>query len=345
MHEFWAGVFLPQPFHWRTAILWVGQRFPELFSEATLLRYPWPGVYLFLAVIGIGVLWKQNRLALWILFGPLRVALAAAIAQQYPWRGRLAFWMLPSALLAAAAGIDWFRVWARRLHPLLSALLLVAFAIPPVNALVKAPPPYNIEHHRDILSYLQQHRQPGDLIYVAQLQQVGVYYYTSKYHLRPNEWVTGVCNPDDSRSYLRDVDRFCGVPRLWVLVGSGRPLRPVHAAVRNYLATTGVRREVKNYPSLTLGSVSIELYEYDLSDRARLATATADTFPVPPMPATQGSPAAPGPAPNSIGMISISETPRGAHHAAWTIVENLDRLFSECSSRLHPKPPCLAFTR
>jgi hypothetical protein len=60
------------------------------------------------------------------------------------------------------------------------------------------------------------------------------------------------------------------------------PSPSIPAAVRSYLSTIGVKRDSVSFPSLTLGSVSIELY--DLSDPTRLRATTADVFPVPPMP-------------------------------------------------------------
>src|SRR5262249_15492731 len=131
------------------------------------------------------------------------------------------------------------------------------------------------------LSYLQQHRQPGDVIYVMQLQEVGTRFYGPRYGLQPNEWITGACDRNDARAFLRDVDRFRGVRRFWLLSGSGRPLKPVHTAVRDYLGTIGVRRDAKAFPSINVGSINIELY--DLSDPARWAAANSEKFPVPAM--------------------------------------------------------------
>jgi hypothetical protein len=50
-------------------------------------------------------------------------------------------------------------------------------------------------------------------------------------------------------------------------------------SVTAYLSTIGVRRDFVS--RLTRGQISLELY--DLSDPRRLATANAETFPVPPM--------------------------------------------------------------
>ena len=149
-------------------------------------------------------------------------------------------------------------------------------------ALAEAPPPYEIEHHLEVLGYLKQHRQPGDVIYVMQLGEVGTQFYGPRFGLQPNEWITGACDRDDSRVFLRDVDRFRLTPRLWVVAGSGRPLMAVRAAVLKYLRTIGIRRDAKVFPSMLYGSITIELY--DLTDPAHLADASSENFPVPPMP-------------------------------------------------------------
>ncbi|HKW63281.1 MAG TPA: glycosyltransferase family 39 protein [Candidatus Acidoferrum sp.] len=282
MNDFWTGAFFPLPFHFSAGVNWIGQRFLELFSEATLLRYRWPIVFALLAAAGIAVVWKRSRVAAWLLCGPAVLALAAAIAHQYPFRGRLSFWLLPAALLALAAGTDWIRAKVSALHPAVGMLVVLAVSIAPVMALAQAPPPYEIEHHWETLSYLQQHRQPGDVIYVMQVGEVGVRFYGPRFGLQPNEWITGACDGDDSRVFLRDLDRFRGTPRLWVLAGTGRHLVGVRAATRKYLGTIGIRRDAKAFPSMLYGSITVELY--DLTDPARLATASADNFPVPAMP-------------------------------------------------------------
>ena len=133
-----------------------------------------------------------------------------------------------------------------------------------------------------LLSYLQQHRQPGDVVYVFPLSRIGALYYGPRYGLQPHEWITGICDRNDARAYIRDVDRFRGVSRLWILTSGGRPFRVARASVREYLGTIGVKRDSLSLPSLTWGTAVIELY--DLSDAARLSAANPETFPVPPMP-------------------------------------------------------------
>jgi hypothetical protein len=159
---------------------------------------------------------------------------------------------------------------------------MLALMAPPVLALAEAPPPYDVEHPRTVLGYLQRHRRPGDMVHVFPLSRIGLLYYGPRLGLRPGDWTTAICDRNDTRAYLRDVDRYRGVPRLWLLSSAGRLYRPARQAVRGYLGTIGTRLDSLSLPSLQFGTVSLELY--DLSDPARLGAARADAFPVLPMP-------------------------------------------------------------
>jgi len=281
MDDFWAGGFVPLPFRGASAFHWFWESLTSLFSDLTLLRYRWPVVFVVVALLGVIALWRRSRSLALFLLSQFTLASIAAVAQQYPLRGRLALWLLPTALLAVAAGAEWIRAGSNFLHPIVGAIFLVALLVPPVMALAEAPPPYEIEHHRDLLGYLQKNRRPGDVVYVFPLPTVGVRFYGPRFGLQRSDWIASVCERNETRAYIKDIDRFRGVPRLWILTGGGRPMRFARASVLQYLATIGKRTDLLSLPSPTYGSVSIELY--DLSDPARLSLADAETFPAPPM--------------------------------------------------------------
>jgi hypothetical protein len=286
MDDFWASGFFPRTLRVTEAPGWFWERLSSIFSDPSLLRYRWPAVFLFVAILGVVVLWQRSRPAALLLVGPFVVTMAAAVAHQYPFRGRLIVWLVPSALIAAAAGAEWIRGRANVLHSAagaaLGAALMLAFLASPVMAMWEMPPPYDIEHWRALLSYLQSHRKTGDEIYVLPIQRIGMSFYGPSYGLQPRDWTTGVCEQNDTRAYIQDVDRYRGVRRLWVASGSTRPFRVARASVLGYLNTIGVKKDSLEFPSLTMTSVSVELY--DLSDPARLQAASAESFPVPPMP-------------------------------------------------------------
>ncbi len=146
----------------------------------------------------------------------------------------------------------------------------------------EAHPPYEIENNRALYAYLQQKRQPGDIVHIFPLSRIGALYYGERYGLRVGEWRTSVCNRNDIRAFLRDVDQYRGVRRLWLISGGSRPFRSVRRGVRNYLAAIGIKRDSLVSASLTREDISLELY--DLTDSTRLRSADAESFPVDPMP-------------------------------------------------------------
>jgi hypothetical protein len=281
MDDFWAGGFIPLPFRGVSALHWFWESLTSLFSDLTLLRYRWPVVFVVVALVGVIVLWRRSRSLALFLLCQFTIAIVAAVAQQYPLRGRVALWLLPAALLAVAAGAEWIRTRADSLHPIVGAIFLVALLVPPVIALAEAPPPYEIEHHKDFLSYLQKNRRPGDIVYVFPLPSIGVRFYGPRFGLQRTDWIASVCDRNETRAYIKDVDLFRGAPRLWILTGGSRPFRFARAAVLQYLGAIGKRTDLLSLPSSTYGSVTLELY--NLSDPTRLSQADAETFPAPPM--------------------------------------------------------------
>lgn len=281
MDDFWRQGFPPLPpslasvgWFWRQAI--------SVFDDPTLLQYRWPTLFVVVALLGAAATWRRRRGVALLLAGPLVMAALAALAQQYPLRGRLMLYLVPSLLLAVAAGAEWARRVAARAHPALGTALMLGLAIAPVAALLESPPPYEVEHHRAMLAHLRERRQPGDVLYVFPLTRIGVLFYGPRYGVGPGDFVTGVCDREDTRAYLRDLDRFRGTARLWVLGSAARPFRTARPAAAGYLGAVGVKRDSLERQSPTFGRVSLELY--DLSDSTRLAAADAERFPVAPMP-------------------------------------------------------------
>jgi hypothetical protein len=282
MDDFWGQGFFPWPLHGMADLEWFWSRGISVFTSPNLLRYELPAVCLIVSLLGAAALWRRRRDVALVLTGPVVVTLAAAIAHQYPFRDRLVLFLMPCVLLALAAGAESIREMASRLHPALGGSLVVALAVPPVLAVARNPLPYETERIRDVLTYLQHHRRPGDVVYSFPLTRISLLYYGERYGLPRDSWMTGVCDRNDTRAFIRDVDRFRGAPRVWVIPAGHRPFRNARVAVQQYLGTIGVKRDSLVAASFTLGRAGIDLY--DLSDTVRLRKADAGSFPVPPAP-------------------------------------------------------------
>src|SRR5215831_1563238 len=142
MHEFWKGRhgFFPWPPRQASDALWLWNQVTELFGDP-VLRYRWTMLYGILAILGLVVLWRRNRFAALILFGPFLVTVLAAVAQQYPIRTRVVLFFVPGLLILIGEAAEWIRLGAGRLHPAFGGALLAVLFIPPILAVVNKPPP------------------------------------------------------------------------------------------------------------------------------------------------------------------------------------------------------------
>jgi hypothetical protein len=281
MDMFWRlrGGFPPWPIERPTDLLWLWDRVTQLFGDPMVLRYVWPGVYSALAAVGFFVLWRRNRTGAIVLLGPLAAAVLAAVAQQYPFRTRIALYVLPGLVLAVAQGAEWIRVRMARLQPALGSACMLALFASPLWSVVRVPPPYFVEDHKTVLAYVRDNRRPDDAVYVYPYEVQAVERYGAEYGLAPGAYEIGRCSNEDRRVFLRDVDRYRGRSRVWVIGGAVPPFQALRATVENYLGTIGTRKASVSVPSeKPLFPVSATLF--DLSDPARLASASAETFPL-----------------------------------------------------------------
>lgn len=279
MHWFWRTRlgFLPLPATASGFAIWTRDRFATFFD--TMSSYPMPLVYTVFALTGLIVLWRRRDVAL-ILAGPVAVTLAAAIAQQYPFRGRVVLFLLPTLLLTSAATVGWMIERASAIQPALGAALAVALLTPPLVAILRKPPPYTGEPFKPVFAYVQAHRQPGDRVYVYSNAFQAINRYGAQYGMPPDSYVAGSCDEQSILPFLADIDRLRGTRRLWVIGSSVPDFRPARDAIGKYLRAIGVKRDSMSVPSIApLDPVSAELF--DLSDTTRLRLATAKSIPFP----------------------------------------------------------------
>ena len=140
-----------------------------------------------------------------------------------------------------------------------------------------APRRYWVEDHKTALAFLRERRQTGDAVLVFAYELLAVERYGARYGLASDDYQLGACSPSDGRVFLRDVDRYRGRRRVWLLDGGVPGYSAPRKSLERYLATIGVRKESISIPSeKPLGPVGAHLF--DLSDPARLATASAEMF-------------------------------------------------------------------
>ncbi|HEY2796573.1 MAG TPA: hypothetical protein VGK26_01675 [Thermoanaerobaculia bacterium] len=283
MDAFWRfrDGFFPRPFRRPGDALWLWNRIVEFFGDPMLLRYRWPALSAALAVVGAAALWRRNRFGALVLLCPFGAGVLAAVAQQFPFKTRVALFVFPILMLAAAQGAEWIRRQASRLHPVVGAAVMAALFVIPTWSFIEYPPPYWVEDFKTVFAFFREHRRPGDAVFVFPYAVEAVERYGPEYGLAPVDYEVGGCSAEDPRLFLRDVDRYRGRPRVWLLVGSVPSMTADRRSVEGYLSAIGVAGDRISIPSLpNLDPVAAQLY--DLSDPVRLASASPETFPLAP---------------------------------------------------------------
>jgi hypothetical protein len=250
------------------------------FWSGSGMRFAVPLLFLALSLLGYAALWKRRRKSVLLLLGPAAVAAGASAAHLYPFEGRLILFLAPAFVLGAAAGaslvierLDRVRVPS----PASAAVLLV----PALLALGQDPPVYRHEETRPLFEQLARRRQPGDAIYIFYGASQALDYYGPRTGIYPSGATVGGCHRGDLPGYLREIDRFRGRPRVWILIAHSQERLKEQVTIRAYCDRIGRRREGVAIPEGDRRESTLELF--DLTDPERLAASSADAFPLPPV--------------------------------------------------------------
>jgi hypothetical protein len=275
MREFWTGLFPVIPPRSVSDLLWPVNAVTD--SLWTFLGLRGVRVFAVLLVLGAAAVWQRRPRDVWILVIPVMAGIGAAILRQYPFGERVSHWMAPILALLLAAPVAWVasRVRRQTLAGLVGGALVL---VTPARTLARDPPPYVRDEIRPVIARLNTEARPGDLLYIHWNAWHSWQFYG---HLvTPSvRIITGACQADYVRGYLRELDALRGAENAWVLVM--RPQTPqTHEVMREYLATIGTLRDsLHSGGERTLPLHVVHLYRYDLSDSTRLASTDAERFP------------------------------------------------------------------
>lgn len=281
MRHFWKPGFMPWPPRTLDDATWPW-RAPLAVLE-DFLWVPLAPVYLLLSLGGAWALLRRLRARALLLLVPCLVTFGAAIAGLYPFRSRLVLFLVPAFYLTVAAAAEQL---SHRLRPplLKTAFLVILGAVPGVG-LLRQPPVWRVDDVRPLLAELHAERRKDDRVYVYYPGWQTLRFYGARFGVPIESVDIGNCYLGDLHHYLREVDRYRGLPRLWLFLTFAIPSFGEARALVEYLDTIGVRLETLEAPPNTRPGwrdwPRPTAILYDLSDPARLARATANSRTLP----------------------------------------------------------------
>jgi hypothetical protein len=246
MRSFWADGFMPLPPRSMAELAWLPRMLLRVFREpmGTIGAGGTPAAQAVNAVGAIacavsfaaGCAWMRRRapLRLALLLAPVGLALLASAARVYPFGsgtfttgGRVLIWLIPPVACVAAEGAVAIRRRLPRAAAAPAFAGVVALVLLPAAAYAALSVPHLRSEVKPLLDFVAEHRQPGDVMYVAYSGQAVFEYYAPRYGWSARNTAQGVCSRFHPEGYLADLDRLRGRRRVWVLFtrGAAVPLR------------------------------------------------------------------------------------------------------------------------
>jgi uncharacterized membrane protein YuzA (DUF378 family) len=221
----------------------------DLFDQPIGVPTALSGFAAFLAAVGALAMYQRGRgLHVALLTSPIAVMAIAVMLGQYPIGIRFGMFLVGPLVILAAAGTEALARATRGFSPLIGALIVVAIlAAPAVRSAHLLAAPLKLQEQNEVVSYVAQHRRPGDAIYVYYAAQYAFAYYGPRNGIatpyrapaltlpRDRYWF-GVYPPviadtpalvvgrfqDDLGARIDDVDRLRGRGRVWLVFSHWR---------------------------------------------------------------------------------------------------------------------------
>ena len=264
--NYWSSNFMPFPTRSLSDLNWFFDTFFGFFSGTAGLVMS--GLAAFVFLIGVFYKWSTDRQQVSILLAPAALTLLASGLHKYPFGGRLALFLVPAIFLLMAEGIEQIRIsLPNNSRAIAYALIGLLFLDPCIYlahhflkpySLVRTPGIMLPEEIRPVFTYVHQHEQSGDVIYLFTDSQPAYEYYEEVDRVHDANVVMGTASGSHPEAYMADLDRLRG-RRVWVVFSHFNGMDADEAKyVRFYLESLGKQLSEFSSPGAAV-------YLYDLS--------------------------------------------------------------------------------
>jgi hypothetical protein len=213
--DYWSGSFMPFPLLSFSDARWFVSTFFEILENPVGLSLSGVAALTFLA--GCISMFQEKRERFFVLVSPILLSLLASGLHRYPFGERFLLFIVPSLLFIIAEGAEQIRDTIHDSAIIGIALIGLLFLHPMLSAIDQLREPYK-EEMKPVLSYIREHQQVGDVLYVDYGSRHPFKYYAESYGFNDNDYViAGVPARGNWRDYIDCLDRLPGNKRVWIL--------------------------------------------------------------------------------------------------------------------------------
>ncbi len=220
---YWSDSFMPFPPLSFADAKWFVDTFFDFFEHPGGLYLP--GVAAFTFLIGTTVTFLEKRERFLLLISPLLFTLLASGFGKYPFGGRLLLVFAPLILLFVAEGTGQIIEKTRPNSAMIGVILVGLLCCQPLLSATYhlIQPRTNVggyeilEEIKPVLGYVSEHRQEGDILYLAPGSWPAFKYYQQRYGFKDGDCIEGTTSTDHWSDYVNDLDILKGKGQVWVV--------------------------------------------------------------------------------------------------------------------------------
>ena len=219
MVKAWSGAFTPMAPNSIADLMWYPNAFFGMFAYPGGLKFF--GLAAFCFAIGWVSSFSEKRYACYILTLPILFTLFASGLHKYPFQGRLILFLVPAMMILIGEGVDRIMTLTRRTGRIIGVSLCVFLLLDPVQkailTLLNPGRIGQIEEVRPVMTYLSQHYQKGDKLYLYHSSEAAFIYYAKRIGFEKVPYQRAVSSKKDWDNYITDLKGLQGTDRVWIL--------------------------------------------------------------------------------------------------------------------------------
>ena len=217
-------------------------------------------------ILGAYAFFKEDRKSFSIFLLPVALMFLAAVLHIYSCQKRMVLFIVPVLLIVIFKGIELVSLKGGKLKwVIMTASIGLLFAGSAIKTWNNYKDPYR-EEIKDVLTYVQLHERPEDLLFLYSRSRPAFEYYVSRYGLSSMNRIDGEASfvKLNQKVLLRDMLKLKNAKRVWIIFSHGMGVngQSDEKLILHYLHNSGARMIQQSV------SKGASVYLFDLSNNS-----------------------------------------------------------------------------